>query len=267
MAIDLEKVKARLKKLETKNDQANFVWKPSPGTQVIRIVPYIHSEDDFPFIELYFDYEVTSRSTLSPITYGRPDPIAEFAEKLKATNNSDDYKMGKKIEPKERYFAQVIVRGEENEGVKFWGFGKTVYLELLKYIADPDYGDITDLENGRDITVEFKKPEDTGKSYPTTEIRMKPNTSAVGSGKQILDAIKNQRKIGEIYAEPTYDELADKLKKYLNPEDEEAETVDQTPATTKTPDTKINNAPVAPAEVAKSAEDLNAKFASLFDKK
>ena len=44
-----------------------------------------------------------------------------------------------------RTFAAVIVRGKESEGVKFWGFGKTVYQELLGVIYDPDYGDITDL--------------------------------------------------------------------------------------------------------------------------
>ena len=36
-----------------------------------------------------------------------------------------------------RTFAPVIVRGEESEGVKWWGFGKTVYQELLAIIADP----------------------------------------------------------------------------------------------------------------------------------
>ena len=52
----------------------------------------------------------------------------------------------------------MIVRGEENEGVKYWGFGKTVYQELLS-IIDPDYGDISDPVSGRDVVVEFKTKE------------------------------------------------------------------------------------------------------------
>ncbi|MAP03164.1 MAG: hypothetical protein CMF85_05080 [Candidatus Marinimicrobia bacterium] len=55
--------------------------------------------------------------------------------------------MGRSLMPKMRTFVPVIVRGEEAEGVKFWGFGKEVYQELLGVIADPDYGDITDPEN------------------------------------------------------------------------------------------------------------------------
>ena len=55
-----------------------------------------------------------------------------------------------------RTFVPVLVRGQEGEGVKFWGFGKTVYQEILGYITDPDYGDITDPTNGRDLTIEYK---------------------------------------------------------------------------------------------------------------
>ena len=60
------------------------------------------------------------------------------------------------MEPKLRTFVPVIVRGEEGEGVRFWGFGKTVYQEILGYIADPDYGDITDPTSGRDLTIEVQ---------------------------------------------------------------------------------------------------------------
>ena len=68
------------------------------------------------------------------------------------------------------------MRGEEGEGVRFWGFGKTVYQEILGYIDDPDYGDITDPSSGRDLTIEYKSDEgDAGTTYPTTTIRVKPS--------------------------------------------------------------------------------------------
>ena len=57
-----------------------------------------------------------------------------------------------------RTFVPVVVRGEEGEGVRFWGFGKTVYQEILGYIG-PDYGDITDPTSGRDLTIEYKSEE------------------------------------------------------------------------------------------------------------
>ena len=38
------------------------------------------------------------------------------------------------MEPKLRTFVPIIVRGQEGDGVRFWGFGKTVYQEILGYI-------------------------------------------------------------------------------------------------------------------------------------
>ena len=116
-----------------------------------------------------------------------------------------------------RTFAPVVVRGEEKEGVRFWGFGKTVYQELLSIIADPDYGDITDPSSGRDVAVEFKTAEETGKSFPSTTIRVKPNQTPITEDASVLEAIKEtQKNITEIYQERSYDELTQALNDYLN---------------------------------------------------
>jgi hypothetical protein len=116
-----------------------------------------------------------------------------------------------------RTYVPVIVRGKESEGVKFWGFGKTIYSELLSIIADPDYGDITDLMNGRDIDVEFTPSEGPGQ-YPKTSIRVKPNTSAATEDKAIAKSIMDQPKITDLFPEPTYEELEKALQEWMNPE-------------------------------------------------
>ena len=46
--------------------------------------------------------------------------------------------MAGKIQPKTRIFAPVVVRGEEEKGVRLWGFGITIYKALLALIADED---------------------------------------------------------------------------------------------------------------------------------
>ena len=138
--MDLDAIKSRLNQLQ--NTTTNSFWKPQPGKSQIRIVPYLHDKAN-PFSELFFHYSlVPNKTVLSPLSFGRPDPVQQFADKLKASGNKDEWIQGKRIEPKMRTFVPVIARGEESEGVKFWGFGKTVYQELLGIIADPDYGDI-----------------------------------------------------------------------------------------------------------------------------
>jgi len=274
MAIDLNKIKAKLNNLSQTNNRKNYQWKPQPGKQQVRIVTYKHQPDN-PFIELYFHYGINNRTYLSPKSFGRPDPIVEFAEKLTRSGDKDDYRMGRSLMPKMRTFVPVIVRGEEAEGVRFWGFGKEVYQELLSVIADPDYGDITDATQGRDITIEFLSAEEAGRSFPKTNIRVKPNTSPISDNKNIVENVaNNQPEITDIYQELGYDELKDALEKWVSGESEEdappAESVDSDVVVESTEKT-VASAPTtesATSEKSKpnatSTEDVEAAFEELF---
>ena len=240
--MDISKIKDRLNQLQSTTSTKKNFWKPQPGKQVVRVVPYSHNKDN-PFIELFFHYSLGDNKTyLSPVSFGRPDPVEEFSRKLKSTGNRDEWIQGKRLEPKMRTFAPVIVRGEESEGVKFWGFGKTVYQELLGVIADPDYGDITDATNGRDIGIDRQTPAEAGNQYGKTTVRVKPNQTAITEDAKMLESIfENQSDLTELYTEPTYDELKDALQNYLNPGDSDSDegTASTQPATsTKTEEPK-----------------------------
>ena len=226
--MDLDAIKSRLNQLQ--NTQTNAFWKPQPGKSQIRIVPYLHDKNN-PFSELFFHYSlVPNKTVLSPLSYGRPDPVQQFADKLKSTGNKDEWIQGKRIEPKMRTFVPVVVRGEENEGVKFWGFGKTVYQELLGIIADPDYGDISDSTTGRDIVVERQTPAEAGNQYGKTTIRVKPNVTALSDDSNLLQRLlDDQPDIKELYQEPTFDELKQHLSTFLNPSDSTEETTEKEP--------------------------------------
>jgi len=157
-----------------------------------------------------------------------------------------------------RTFAPVVVRGKESEGVKFWGFGKTVYQELLSVIADPDYGDITDATNGRDIQIERQTPAEAGNQYGKTTVRVKPNQTPITENKDVLEKVLNgQSDLIELYTEPSYDELKDVLQNYLNPSDENEETTTTTTAsTTQT---------TPPAQTEKKTENVEDAFDQLFN--
>jgi len=149
----------------------------------------------------------------------------------------------------------VVVRGEEAQGVKFWGFGKTVYQELLSIIADPDYGDISDPINGRDVGVEFLTAEETGASFPKTNIRVKPNQTPITEDKaQLENILDNQKDITEVYQELSYDELSDALNNWLTPDDEEKE------------ETKDESVPASTLKSAvKTTENVSDAFDDLFN--
>ena len=248
--MDIDAIRKRLDQLQTTNQTKNSFWKPQPGKSLIRIVPYKHNKSN-PFIELYFHYNLGDNKThISPVSFGRKDPISEFADKLKSSGNREEWVQGKRLEPKMRTFVPVVERGNEAEGVKFWGFGKTVYQELLSIIADPDYGDISDVLTGRDIGVERQTPAEAGNQFGKTTIRVKPNVTPLTEDKQLLERLfEEQPDITELYPEPSYDDLKMALHNYLNPDDVEEE-VQSTESTVET----------AAAATANVADDFDQLF-------
>lgn len=234
MAINLDAIKKRLSTIQGTDKKKGNQWKPEAGLNTIRIVPYQFNKDN-PFLELYFHYEVGKKNYLSLETFGETDPIVEFSEKLKQTGIKEDWLLGRKLEPTLRTYVPIIVRGKEKEGVKFWGFGKTIYQELLAIISDPDYGDITDLKSGRDIVVEYKTPQEANNTYGKIAIRIKPNVSVATDDKDVANLIlTGQTDIYTVYEKVEYDVLKNALQDWLEPK-EEGETVQQptTPAVTK----------------------------------
>lgn len=284
MAVDLSKLKNRLSSLTSKNNQTQLLWKPKAGEQVIRIVPYKYQPDN-PFIELKFHYGIggkdsggnqVNKTYLSPDTFHRPDPIVEFSNRLKKNGSKEDWRRGKDMEPKMRTFVPVIVRGEEELGVRFWGFGKQVYQDILSFMADPDYGDITDLLNGKDVTVIFTTAEKSGKNFPETTIRVKPkSTPAVDpTNSTLVEALKNQVNILDLFPEPTYEELKNAMNAWLNPGDEPAVDVQEqsqpevvtapTPTVSAPTPKATSKSPSATAAQA-NTDDLTKAFDNLFN--
>ena len=259
MALNLDAIKAKLQELQSNSagrKNSDLFWKPPVGKSQIRIVPYAFDKSN-PFQELYFHYEIGKKTILSPTSFGKPDPIVEFSEKLKKSGDKEDWKLGRKIEPKFRCYVPIIVRGQESEGVKFYAFGKKIYTELLGVIADPDYGDITDLMNGRDITLECTAPDKEG-GYPSYAIRVKPNTTPATEDKSIaLTIVNDQTELVKLFTELSYDEMTEELKKWLDPEaNNEA---DGTTTTTKS--SSLNTS----AKTVTTTDDIADAFGELFN--
>ena len=273
MGIDINAIRGRLNKLQNTQKKTESLWKPTPGKHQVRIVPYKFDKDN-PFIELYFHYNINNKTYLSPQSFGRPDPIVEFADKQKRMGDKEDWKAAKQMEPKLRTFVPIIVRGQEGDGVRFWGFGKTVYQEILGYIADPDYGDITDPQSGRDLTIQYISAEEAGASYPTTQIRVKPSqTPLAESADSVQKLLENQTEITDLYSELSYDELKDVLEGWLNPsktsknEDGESSVAEET--LSKKPTEEVNDLPFDVEDdkpkTSKKTDDVAAAFDDLFN--
>ena len=171
-----------------KIDYDAVFWKPGVGKHQIRVVPSMYNPE-YPFSELYFHYGIGKYPMIALTNFGEQDPVVDFVNELRKTSDRDNWSLSGKLAPKMRVFAPVVVRGEEDKGVRLWGFGKQVYNTLLQLAADEDVGDFTDVMNGFDIVVEINQ----GNPYPQTAVRIKPKQSTLSENNTHVDTwLKNQ---------------------------------------------------------------------------
>jgi len=225
--MDLNAIKQKLDGLQQKQqtgpkkDYSLIFWRPTVGKQQIRIVPSAINPKN-PFTELKFYYGITNKVMISPLNFGEKDPIALFASKLREEYTKENYVLAKKLDPKVRIFAPVVVRGEEDKGVRLWQFGKTVYEELLSLAVDDEIGDYTDIVNGRDITVETVGPESTGTPYNKSSVRVRLKQSALSEDSSLVEKwTKEQPDPTKEFKLFTFDEIKSALEKWLSPEEGE----------------------------------------------
>jgi len=236
--MDINQIKNRLNSLQNKKggsqnkeERAKNFWKPAVGKTLIRIVPSKFDKSN-PFKEVYFHYGVANRSMIALTNFGEKDPIVEFASQLRKSSEKENWQLAKKIEPKMRVFAPVIVRGEEEKGVRLWEFGKETYLELLSMVADEDIGDFSDIYEGRDLTIETVGPEVTGTKYNKSTVRPRTKITPLSDNSaQAKMWMSEQPEILTLYKKYEYDEMKGILLTWLNPETEveesETEVVEQ----------------------------------------
>ena len=229
--MDLNMIKSKLGSLQSnsnkpkgeKIDYTTLYWKPKQeGKYQIRIVPSKFNKE-WPFTEVSLHYGFDKFAIYSLSNWGEADPIVEFAKKLRETNESENWKLAKKIDPKMRVFAQVIVRGEEDKGVRLWEFGKNIYQSLLSLADDPDYGDYTDINEGIDFTLEAKYGDVGGRQVLLSSITPKRKSSPLSTDADLVKSwLENQNEILELQGKykKSYDTIKKLLAKFINPEAE-----------------------------------------------
>ncbi len=182
MGLDLKKIQSRLDSVKSNNKAGGSFWRPKDGQQVIRIVP---TADGDPFKDYWFHYnlgEEQRSGVLCPKkNHGEECPICDFKDQLwkeyNATQDTDTLKMAKDMTPRQRFFSPVLVRTEEAEGIRIWGYGKEAYTSLLNLVLNPEYGDITDVDAGTDLTLTYGKPP--GANFPKTTLTPRRRTSVL----------------------------------------------------------------------------------------
>lgn len=216
MAIDLEAIRKRVAELSgVKKTSSVQMWKPGLGEHKVRCLPWPNAQEGQPFAERLFYYIGENSGILTPHQFGKPDPINDLIRKLYSSGSTDDRNLAKKLSPKMRCYAPVIVRGEEEKGVQIWAFGKIVYQRMLGFFLDEEVGDILSPTEGFDLKVTISKAP--GKQFNDTMVDPARRPSKLHEdsaiAKKWLDNIPN---LDDMYRLKSTQEIESVLNNWLN---------------------------------------------------
>lgn len=240
--MDLNAIKTRLESMNESSQQREKVdydaifWKPPIGKSVIRVVASAY-DPTFPFSELKFHYGVGKYPMIALSNFGKQDPVEEFVKELRKTDDRDNWSLAGKLTPKNRTFAPVVVRSEEDKGVRLWGFSKTVFKALLSLAEDEDIGDYTDVVNGFDMVVEVTE----GNPYPVTTVRIKPKMTPLHDDNNLVETwLKEQPNPKESFTQYDYNFIKKQLQHYIDgtTDEESSEPTQTATVSTSAPETE-----------------------------
>ena len=263
--MNLDLIKKKLSEIneqsQERQDNSALRWVPANGKSQIRIVPSVDNPDN-PFTELMFYNKLSKYPILALTNFNEQDPVQEFIDTLRATDDKDNWSLSGKISARPRYFVPVIVRGEEDKGVRIWSISTTIYKALLSLAADEEIGDFTDIKEGTDMIVE-KTPPATPGAFADITVRAKRSSSPLSEDKAELKKwLTEQPKPLDLFRKPTYDWLKKQLKAYV-----EGKPVEDTPSSTEekkeeAPKTEFKVQEEAPKPAPKKS--VTTKFDDLF---
>ena len=127
------------------------------GKNVRRILPPKGDSDLF-YSEGYMHFglgEDGKTAVTCLDTFGKKCPICEYLDSIKNSKNKEDKEFSKSAKKTKRVYLNVINRDsdDEEDTPVVLPIGNMILKQLIEIICDPDYGDITDFNEGRDVTI------------------------------------------------------------------------------------------------------------------
>jgi len=165
-------------------------WVPELGENLLRILPPVDGLLFYKKVGVHYRLVGSGMEYCPKVTTGEPCPVCEVVEQLKKMKTPVAMQIVNRLVAVERFLMNIIPLKEgEDKVIRQYLAPKTVRMALLKIVLDPDYGDITDLERGRNVVIE--KVQGSG-GFVNYSVRAKPREVP------IREVIGRQLRIEEI---------------------------------------------------------------------
>lgn len=226
-------VKDLIESMKNDKDRPRKFWSPESnkeGNFPIRILPRIKDKGEKLF---YFHHRVHWINNVAyeclrqDVVYGKDGkvhesekcPVCDFVQKLYNTSErgTEEWDLAGRLKAQDRYIYRIVVRGTDDETKPvFYEAGKTIQEILFHIIAESDFGNITDLKNGRDFLLD-KKGTKRMSNYKTSSPSAK-ETPVFTDATKIRALIENMRLMDytPLIEFVTYDQLKTSLTAFIN---------------------------------------------------
>lgn len=222
--LNMEAMKAKLDSESRSGNYNNAEYdKLKQGKNVRRILwPKGDSDSFYSEGFLHFNLGEDGNTVVTcPKTFGSKErcPICEYVEELQKSKNKEDAKLASKLKATRKIYVNTISRDDDEETPKVLPIGVTVLKGLLEAICDPDYGDITDPDEGRDVTI-TRKGEGMKTEY---SVLIKPKASIVSDELSASEIEDEMTDLDSLFVKKSYEELQDILNGESLEDDEDEE--------------------------------------------
>jgi hypothetical protein len=240
----------------------------------IRILPT--KDGSSPFIEIYFhEVQVDGKwvKLYDPKQDGNPSPLNDVYDGLMMTGIDADRELARQYRARKYYIVKVIDRDNEADGVKFWRFkysskGDGIFDKI--YPIFKNKGDITDIEEGRDLIVTLGLTKsNNGKEYTSVSSIIPEDKSKLHNDPEVLkEWAENGLVWSDVYAKKPFEYLdmvakgetpkwSNESKKWISESDTQS---DETIASSKSESAVKQNIIVDPQADDDVAEDDDLPF-------
>ncbi len=218
MSIDLDKIRQKVAQLSGKGKKNNLWWPEIGKDYNVRVIPWPDGNDGSPYKERAFYYGIGSaKSILAPFQFNKEDPIQALITKLRKGASPGELELAKQFYPKRKYYIPVVVRGEEELGVRLWSVNKETLTDVLNLMLG-DAGDVSDVKDGRDITVKCSSSgrKFQGRDVAKITIQPKMSVTAAGTAKQMKEWNSSFPNLDEMYSLMDADDIEKHVNDHLN---------------------------------------------------
>jgi hypothetical protein len=223
MAIDLEALAAKhaeLTKPAGSNQNSDFLSnfiQLREGTNLVRILP--GKDDDTLFYAETKIHRIPSGNGQTKNVHcrkvqGEKCPLCDAYYALwdRVNRGEKEYETtARQIKARERYYLNVVDR--ETGDVKILSIGQILFKKIVASMLDPDFGDITDLNEGHDFKI-VKIMDGQWPKYDQSQPR--PKSEKAGSAKEIAGYMEQLHAIHDLVKVEDYEDVKQYADMLLN---------------------------------------------------